>query len=119
MNHRRVDAIGYVFDAVVYFFISVGALSALILRVDAKTAVPWASPWRTRSPKLLAVAGPVLFILAFPVSLTGLPAWVAAAMVFGALAAPPIGAALVLLEWLRRRAEDRATGLVRPERPLI
>ena len=81
--------------------------------------MPWASPWRIRSPKLFAVGGPALFILALAIAVTGIPAWAAVALLIGSLFAPWIGAVLIIVEWLRRRAEDRATVLARPERPWI
>ena len=118
--HRgRVDAIGYLLDAVVYFIVTVGALASAVWRVDEKVAVPWASTWRMRSPKLAAAGGPALFILTFPAVLVGLPMWLGWAMLIGSLVAPWAGAVLITVEWLRRRAEDRATGITRPVRPWI
>jgi hypothetical protein len=119
VHRRRVDAIGYLFDAVAYFVITVGALAAVVWRLDAKVAVPWASPWRMRVPKLLAAGGPVLFLLALAIALTGIPVWVAVALLIGSLFAPWAGAVMITIEWLRRRAEDRATGIARPVKPWI
>jgi hypothetical protein len=116
--HRKcVDAIGYLFDVVGYLVITVGALTAVVWHVDEKVAVPWASPWRMRSPKLCAVGGPALLILAFAIAVTGIPLWVAVALLIGSLVSPWAGAVLITVESLRRRAEDRATGIARPRRP--
>ena len=116
--HRwRVDAIGFLFGAVVYFGLTAGSVVAAVWHIDEKTAVPWASPWRMRSAKLCAVGGPVLFVLAFVVAVTGLPVGVFAVPMIGSLAVPWLGAVLITVEWLRRRAEDRATGIARPRRP--
>ena len=109
-----MDAIGYLFDAVVYFLITVSAVTAAVWRVDEKVAMPGTSPWRMRLPKLCVIVGPMLFVLAGAITLTGTPAWLPATPLIGSLAAPWIGAVLITVEWLRRRAEDRATGLVRP-----
>ena len=114
-----MDGFGYLLDVVLYFMVTIAIVAPVVWHVDAKTAVPWASPWRTRLPKLLVVGGPPVFILTCAISLTGIPGWAAWALVIGSLAAPWAGALLISVEWLRRRAEDRATGLVRPERPWI
>ncbi|ACU72529.1 hypothetical protein Caci_3626 [Catenulispora acidiphila DSM 44928] len=107
------------FDAVVYFVVTAGTLAVVLWHVDARTAVPWASPWRMRLPKLCAVGGPALFFLVSPIVLTGGPEWVGVASLIGALLAPWAGAVLIIVERLRRRAEDRATGIARPVRPWI
>jgi hypothetical protein len=107
-------ALAFLIIALVYF-----ALAGAVLHVDEKAAVPWASPWRTRAPKLFTVGGPALFVLAFAMAAAGLPAWTGEATLVGALVAPWIGGVLITVEWLRRRAEDRTTGLTRPERARI
>lgn len=118
--HRgRVDAFGYLFLAIVYSAIAEGVLALAVWRVGSKVAVPWASPWRMRLPKLLIIGGPALFILALVVVLTGIQVGVAVAFFISALVAPLAGVVLITVEWLRRRAEDRATGIARPERPWI
>jgi hypothetical protein len=70
-----------------YFAITAGPVAAAVWHVDKYAAAPGASPWRMRLPKLAVVGGPVL-----PAGL-------------GSFVAPWVGAALITVEWLRRRAE--------------
>jgi hypothetical protein len=109
-----VDAIGYLLDIIVYFVIAIGSVAAFISHVDEKVPVPGASPWRIRSPKIAAAAGPVLLIAGF--FAVAISSWLAVAVLIGSLAAPWVAGVLIVVEWCRRRAEDRATGLVRPLR---
>jgi len=112
-----VDGLGYLFDAVVYYIVTVGLVAAAITRVDSRTAVPWASRWRIRGPIAATAAGPLLFAVLCGCTLTSTPTWLLQALAIAALGAPWLGAALITVETFRRRAEDRATGLERPIRP--
>ena len=56
------------------------------------------------------LGGAVVVFLGLGLSLRG-------EMLIGSLVAPWAGAVLITVEWLRRRAEDRATGIARPRRP--
>jgi hypothetical protein len=111
-----VDGLGYLLDAVVYYIVTVGLVAAAITRVDSRTPVPWASRWRIRGPILATATGPVLFVVLCVCSLPAAPTWLLAGLAVAALGAPWVGAGLITVEWLRRRAEDRATGLERPFR---
>jgi hypothetical protein len=62
------------------------------------------------------VAGPVGFLSSIPISATPIPPWMLATLLLASLVAPWAAAVLTVLEWRRRRAEDRATGLARPVR---
>lgn len=110
-----MDAIGYFIDFVGYFIITVGMAVAMISHVDRKVAIPDASPWRIRAPKLAAAAGPLLFIGCFAALFIG--EWLTIGLAIASLAAPWIAMVLALTEWFRRRAEDRRTGIPRPDRP--
>lgn len=115
--HRgRVDAIGYLMYAVAYFVVVAGAVGAVVSHVDGKVAVPWASPWRMWTPKLFVVGGPAMFILALAFATVGISFWVVVPLLIASLVAFWVAAVLIEVEWLRRRAEDRATGIARPER---
>jgi hypothetical protein len=116
--HRwYVDAIGALLGAIFYFGLTAGSVVAAVWHVDEKVAVPWASPWRVRSAKLFAVGGPALFVVAFAAAVTGLPTRMFELLVIVSFAFPWAGAVLIIVEWLRRRIEDRGTGLARPQRP--
>jgi len=111
-----MDIIGFLFEMFLYFAVIAGLVAAVIGYVDDKVALPSASPWRMRSPKLCVAAAPVLFAVAMGTSLTGSPGAVPGALTIASIAAPWVGAAMIAVEWARRRAEDNATGLIRPLR---
>jgi uncharacterized membrane protein YraQ (UPF0718 family) len=111
-----MDAIGYLIDIVAYFIVAVGIAVAMISHVDQKVAIPGASPWRIRAPKLVAAAGPLLFISVFAVLFVG-EDWLTMGVGIASLAAPWIAVVLIVTEWIRRRTEDRRIGIPRPNRP--
>lgn len=94
-------------------------MTAVVWHVDRKPAVPWAAPWRMLAPKLFAAGPAVLFALLIPLAILRVPTAVLWAMFFTCLGGPWVSAVLITVEWLRRRAEDRATGVVRPAPPWI
>ena len=63
---------------------------------------------------LFAAAGPLVFAGAFMALFVG--SWLVIAAMIAAMAAPWTAAVLIVTEWIRRRAEDRWTGIPRPDR---
>ena len=116
-SHRGVGLIGQWIFGILYVFIAAWVMTVVVSHVDRKLAVPWAAPWRMAAPKLFAGAAPLLAFLFFFLAFFRSPGWLLMTVLFTALASPWISAILISVEYLRRRAEDRATGVPRPSPP--
>ncbi len=111
-----MEASAFLMYAAAYFLLVGIAVGTAISRVNEKAAVPGASPWRMRTPKLFVAAGPVSLILFYGITMSGILCWALLPLLFWSFVAPWVGAVLIVNERGRRRAEDRATGIERPER---
>lgn len=100
-----MDGLGYLLDLLVVLVTWSAVIGACLGRLDLREAVPGASPWRLWGPGLLAWSWPVPMTLAF---LFVEEPWANLLLVLTPLG-PLLATPLTILEFLRRRAEDRTS----------